>query len=330
MNLLSTEVIHPGDSFFKCQDFQDFPTILATATGGFLEPNTPLICGGLRRDWNDIHMSLVNVPEAGCYTPGQVAPVVNMSLARMGPASIVIDNGKSLWVTGGSDQLHSTFSSSEIVQVDPPIVMPGPDLPLELTLHCIVKLRNGTYLLIGGCKLVYLCFAVSLAHLCLTVNSQELGHVSRYTWSYKDFGSKQWTPGPDLVRARMSHSCGVIQDKYEPEKSIVVVTGGLLDPKTGMDTTELGIVDPTLDYWKLGPAFPVEIDGASGIVSLDGLTFLLFGGFKDLSNVYNTIFSFECINEQCHWTKLDQELKQARARAVAMWIPNRLGSCEKR
>ncbi len=90
-----------------------------------------------------------------------------------------------------------------------------------------------------------------------------------------------------------------------------------------------------MEQWIDGPDLPVPNVDPSGIVTPDRLTFLLIGGHDPETESdpdtesYSSILSFHCQSRQCHWTKIDHELSEPRAHAVAMFIPNRLGDCEK-
>ena len=143
-----SDVIHASDPFFRCENFaQAFLKSLPYATGAFLN-NMPLVCGGIRYIYNKIDMSYTTEIESGCYSFGSEDPVVKMSVPRYGAAGILIENGKSLWVTGGTNvELHR---STDFIQLDPPLAQPGPDLPVAMGEHCLIQLKNGTFLMIGG------------------------------------------------------------------------------------------------------------------------------------------------------------------------------------
>ncbi len=118
-----------------------------------------------------------------------------------------------------------------------------------------------------------------------------------------------------------------MEDPAKPE--IIVVSGSELDE--ALQSTEIWI-HPTMEQWIDGPDLPVPLVDASGIVTPDSLTFLLIGG-QDQDPLYperySSILSFHCQRGQCQWTKHERELSEPRAIAVAMFIPNRLGDCEK-
>ncbi len=87
--------------------------------------------------------------------------------ARNGAASLVLDNGKSLWITGGSGVEDFTIDSTEYMKVaskasstfasvdddsERLINEQGPHLPLAgMEQHCLVKVGPEIAMLIGGC-----------------------------------------------------------------------------------------------------------------------------------------------------------------------------------
>ncbi len=76
---------------------------------------------------------------------------------RVGSASLVIDNGTTLWVTGGLDELYPR-SDSEFVSINSQGKNSnvfttngvGPELPADLMHHCLVKVTPQVAMLIGG------------------------------------------------------------------------------------------------------------------------------------------------------------------------------------
>ena len=79
-------------------------------------------------------------------------------------------------------------------------------------------------------------------------------------------------------------------------------------------------------FTTLGPAMPIKIHGLS-MVSFNGDLYTI-GGYSSYGNHYQTsIFKLCCFNEDCDWTRTNQELKVARADTVAIPVENSLVNC---
>ncbi len=71
-----------------------------------------------------------------------------MKEAREAAASVPIQSGLALWVTGGWISDGSVSKTTEIVHADGSIE-DGPDLPFWFHLHCMAKLDTDRYALTG-------------------------------------------------------------------------------------------------------------------------------------------------------------------------------------
>ncbi len=128
---------------------------LIHATGGFLEAQdnqdedpVAVVCGGdfwVESVLNDRCMILDDASGGGF-----------LNKARIGAASVVIDNGKTLWVTGGQDQ-ESYLSDTEFISrsnLQPLLTLTtaeqGPHLPQALSDHCLVKVGPQMAIVTGG------------------------------------------------------------------------------------------------------------------------------------------------------------------------------------
>ena len=67
---------------------------------------------------------------------------------RAGASSIAIDED-TLWITGGVNN-DGHLKTTELVNLKTLSSIPGPDLPIELAGHCMVKLNERTVIVIGG------------------------------------------------------------------------------------------------------------------------------------------------------------------------------------
>ena len=201
----------------NCKNWAEFPKGLQGATGGVIK-ETVVICGG-----GDI-----NIGESfdECYSlNGKVATLItHMSAKRKYAASLVI-NGASLWITGGLNTDTGILATSEFITLEGSI--PGPYMPTPVDHHALVAINKTCSLLIGG---------------------RTSGPVTLPTVYYFEHEGKNWSQGPDLIQARMSHGAGIVTDEKTYDE-FVIVTGGTLH-HTGIkfDSTEI-LID---NQWHLG------------------------------------------------------------------------------
>ena len=291
----------------SCDTFSDFPEEINSATGALMyENDRPMvvICSGGAR----IYPPYSNK----CYASDRQnvtaswRQVVTMTEARWGAASVVIDMegiGETFWVTGGTNG-KSDLSSTEFVR--PALsnrTRPGPDLPVKVRSHCLVKLDDSRVMVIGGIE-------------------QQGRTNSKGTWIH-NFDTGLWTSGPYLNIGRRYHSCGLITDPVA-DTQVVIVTGGWDGYESWTGSTEMWAVDS--DIWIDGPNLPQPIAMASSYTRSSELT--LVGGFAGYwSTLSKSLLTIRCYNSTCNWHKNHEELNQRpRARAVAVLIPTSLSS----
>ncbi len=178
----------------------DFFRPLMFATGGLLNGNRLILCGGAP---SETHPRVLR----NCWTLGTRRQFTSMLSTRAVASSIVVNGGQGLWITGGFHPgLGGPLRSTEIVSIDG-TVRRGPNLPARREGHCLVKLNSTTAMLIGGSN-----------------HSYTATHYSRKTW-FHDIQTRRWIRGPNLNLGRTLHSCGTITD-IENGHRMVVVAGG--------------------------------------------------------------------------------------------------------
>ncbi len=142
---------------------------IVDATGGVLvtpvgdldeEPFDFVVCGG-----KDPIGS--NAPKSKCTTLTEERYSGGfLNIQRVGSASLIVDNGITMWVTGGSMQPSSPFAlaDTEFVAVSStprnisnhnnygtfPTNGAGPQLPIGLSHHCLEHLTPDVTILLGG------------------------------------------------------------------------------------------------------------------------------------------------------------------------------------
>ncbi len=233
---------------------------------------------------------------------------------RFKPASIITDNGRTLWVTGGyNDQMKTSFKSTDLVSIVDEgeqltaasfNIKPGPNLPVSSAKHCLVKLNSSTAMMIGGEK--------------------DDAPVKFSSTFFLDIQTGSSVPGPELSVARCWHKCGVLiqdhrsEDGNQQQQQQVVIAAGGLTGSTTIRSTEMWIVGSN-QGWTEGPEVPVDIFHADAVTVPDVNKLLVAGGGDSLNLVYQFEYNR---NEIWIWTKLDQELSMPRKRSMAMLLSN--------
>ena len=120
---------------YHCPDWIDYPIAVTGASGGLLG-KTSIICGG-GQPYTD-----------KCYEvkADKIEPVTAMTTRRYYAASVEI-NSNTLWISGGFYG-RTILSSSEFIQVNGSTK--GPQLPIALSSHAMVNMRNELTMVIGG------------------------------------------------------------------------------------------------------------------------------------------------------------------------------------
>ena len=98
--LWQTEMFDLSNHSLKCQHDMDLTLPLGAAAGGVLSLDdgvqVPIICGGYVNYWMRNY-------ETSCYQLGNANPVAELTFAKFNHAGVVINGGKTLWITGGTD-----------------------------------------------------------------------------------------------------------------------------------------------------------------------------------------------------------------------------------
>ena len=120
-------------------------------------------------------------------------------------------------MTGGYGGNVQWLSSSELI--GPGGASEGPELPIELTQHCMVRLDESRVMMIGGFD---------------NTNYETSANTHIY-----DFDSGTWSNGPALNQARKLLGCGSFSSAAHGGKTMVVVAGGyfLMDSVEFWDPT---------------------------------------------------------------------------------------------
>ena len=122
-------------------------------------------------------------------------------------------------MTGGYGGNVQWLSSSELI--GPGGSSEGPELPIEVEEHCLVRLDESRVMMIGGFD---------------NTNYETSANTHIY-----DFDTETWSNGPALNQARKLLGCGTFTSAAHGGKTMVVVAGGYFL----MDSVEFW--DPTGD-----------------------------------------------------------------------------------
>ncbi len=294
-----------------------------TETPNLLEYAT-IFCGG--RDGTDDN----DIPKRDCYMNGRL--VANLATGRYGAASLIIGNGKTLWVTGGHNgytPLYSTevidFSRLTLVDFAYNNVtadsLPGVDLPAPLMYHCLVKADPSVVLLIGG-------------SLYESPTEQSWTYAAPDPICPNQF---QWTPIQSMTVARQRHACGALIVSEDPTLKVVVAAGGRTgdgDEQAITDTVELLVIQnngtmlESVNHasWLSGPHMMEPLEGAAMVTDDRQGKLYLAGGATYLrasvSASSNAVYSFACKPFHCQWTQLETGLSLGRSYLLGALIPD--------
>ena len=187
------------------------------------------------------------------------------------------------------------------------VLIPGPELPLELYSHCMLDIGNNNYLIIGG----------------LTKDDKKLPEEVLFYNMNTGF----WTLGPKLAFGRVEHSCGILQNP--DDKSIFAVVVGGIGSTGHLDSVEVleidlenGMVEGA--EWFEGPNLPVGLGNHDSVVVDNAL--YTFGG--DTEENFNKV-SYKLSYEQGSWVwSTWGETAFPRWLLAAMEVPDEIVNCE--
>ncbi len=313
-----------GDTFVECvHSILPPENGLILATGGILdidEEPVAVVCGGELvidnangNQPNDrcLILNEDHLPDSvtGSYQVQSGGGSLNMP--RIGAASLVIDNGNTLWITAGTnDNEYTEFAT--ITRIDHEIDELstnglGPKMPNEesLSLHCLVSLGQDVAILIGG----------------RTSSFQTLP----LAWSIS-VSTIDWTAQASLSIGRHSHACGVLQADNKVGSKLVIAAGGenFEDILSSVETLLVNDNDTIMARnWEVGPTLPIPLSDAATASHKSAL--YIIGGTTYLDNS-GLVFRLHCFNLDeaisCSWAKIEYEIKMPTTMGLALMIPS--------
>ena len=136
------EVIDLENSQNKCKmKSTSSPTF--GATGGLLNGDLPIICGGIQG-------------KSTCHGIGNPSLMTSLTEERSFSASVLLENESELWITGGyNNDIPSDTTEIVFSVLDSLFSIPGPKLPMSLFGHCLVKINEESFMVIGDNQLYF-------------------------------------------------------------------------------------------------------------------------------------------------------------------------------
>ena len=249
---------------------------------------------------------------------------------RESAASVVINNGKTLWITGGFGtdwdvhmQTSEYVSLAPTTSTSPLVIEDGPPLIHGMSGHCLVQSRSGQSLFIGG-------------EFNILIDPIYASSTFWYSNSSND-GVFPWSLGPQMHYERVNLCCGILYDK-DRDFELVMVAGGIGLDHQGTKSVEFLYIDGDNDIneWLLEEEALCDArEGADGVVDADKTHLILVGGrLREFHDFYHkTLCSCQMVKipegegEKPSCKLLDQELRIGRAFLTAMLIPDSFANC---
>ncbi len=180
----------------------------------------------------------------------------------------------------------------------------GPEMPIPLSHHCLIKINESMALLTGG------------------FTSNRLVSGSSFYYQISGPMSNTWTVAPSLKLPRHSHSCGVLIGAEDV--SIMVVAGGDTD-SNDVSTEFLAFPldkDSSDIAWASGPDIPLKLEGTSMVSTSSRDRLILMGGIKQNGQQSSAMIQLSCwlfanidaipFENSCTWTVIEQKLTLSR------------------
>ncbi len=317
--------IGSSDMFLECAHTLTPPEQqLLGATGGvFVDKNkdfVPLICGG-----ETVGVNLVVERQACLLLSADQDSFLfgsQLNVPRVGAASLVIDNGDTLWVTGGYNEHSGYLGSTELVQMR--------ELTNKSSEHYVLKNVHGIGLPKAktGVGLKYHCLAQVSKIVALITGGQKDENSLEFMTQSIDVRTMIWRDQANLDKPRYNHVCGTLTTTKSGRK-IVIVAGGHTSLFVMTDTVETLLVNEDNESfaskWEYGPNLPMPVSKASSATSSTQQDLFLIGGNVDNDNsqASKVIFKLQCSTSMdCQWTKLKHELTKPSANGLALVLPS--------
>ncbi len=257
------------------------------ATGGVMvnpdgEDCSFVVCGGQDADTRLMHDTCKRLSDPAEKTAGF------LQVPRVGAASLVMNNGTDLWVTGGFNMFTFALDTTEFVSLSENSSDDGPILPSGVKYHCLEQVDSKSAILIGG---------------------QDVSNQSQSRNYWYDANTMGWIFAKPLKASKAKHACGVIRDGLEQDWKIIVAAGGITINGVMTKTVELMVLLTDKYHgtpWELGPEMPEEVANAASATTSGQQKLLVIGG-TTISNKQGTssVYEMTCWLLECQWKLLE-------------------------
>ncbi len=297
----------------NCDDLPKAPPFYG-ATGAVLDNGSGvLICGG--QNVTAIPDNPPLTTDSGTCQDLLTGDTLSMSVERVMAASIVLNSGSMLWITGGYNQASggpsNPLDSSEFVTLSGGSIT-GPTLPSGMESHCMAKYNDSAVIVMSG------------------------GPVPSLTPSIYLLDSGSWINGPVLTKSQSGSVCGHITDTVDGTERVVIV-GSKEDEIFQHFVVPTGS-DPMPATFELDSA-QMAFRQATSVVSGDGTALIVLAGtFYDYDYSYypsfyqgdlKRLFKLTFASGSHTWQNMLQLITPDRRKhAVAMLIPDSLTTCD--
>ena len=182
----------------------------------------------------------------------------------------------------------------------------GPEMPLPLSHHCLVKIDESLAVVTGG------------------FTSDNLMTDGSF---YYQISSQTWTLAPSLALPRHSHSCGVLRSLTDGADAVPIVVVASGDTEVDDVSTEF-LAFPhsnqqTIDNaWTEGPDIPLKLEGTSMVATSSHDRLILIGGIEKNGQRSSAMLQLNCLlfsnintiffKHLCYWTLMEQKLTLSR------------------
>ena len=198
-----TDIIDLKKAENSCQQGDEFPILVSSATGGLVRENVPFICGGYDNSGN---------ARKECYwlTDHGFENVINMTEPKFASSSVI--QNQDLLVFGGRYSNYDHISSIERVSVAKQSSTVIGEMPFKFSYGCVLTYEEKKLIAIAG---------------------YQNGIRSDKTWTSSFDNLAKWTQGPNLFKKRSSLGCAIFH-----HFKMAIVVGGY-DGSSYSSTTEL-------------------------------------------------------------------------------------------
>ena len=262
--------------------------------GGLLNGHMVIYCGGFYNTQDhpnaDCFVSDLNNNEG--WWPYQYL----LTYPRVSAASVVI-NETILFISGGTIN-GSLSNTTEFVTLDGSTL--GPQMPIALENHCMVKLNDSMVAIIGG----------------PTPYQNQL--------YFLDLNTMKWTAKPDLYSNIELFGCSIF---YFQENPFIMVAGGEFN---GFVYNSVDIFDVANKVWFEGPNLLRNSFGLRLVPTPDNQGVIAMAGREYNEGAYqNNVWEFRCQSalSDCDWTQLNFQLKISRNLFVALTVNHPTFAC---